>query len=83
LEGYVWAAQCDEHHTSAVRFSADYGYSWTDIEVPADFDGDQWVYFTAKWTPTEPGVYMLSVKPGDAGGFDTQTAASVYVVVEE
>ena len=30
-----------------------------------------------------PGVYMLSVKPGDAGGFDTQTAASVYVVVEE
>lgn len=83
LEGYVWAAQCDEHHTSAVRFSADYGYSWTDIEVPADFDGDQWVYFTAKWTPTEPGVYMLSVKPGDASGFDTQTAASVYVVVEE
>ena len=41
------------------------------------------MYFTAKWTPTEPGVYMLSVKPGDAGGFDTQTAASVYVVVEE
>lgn len=83
LEGYVWAAQCGAHETSYVRFSADYGFSWTDIEVPADFDGDKWVYFTAEWTPEEPGVYMLSVKPADAGGYDTQTAASVFITIEE
>ncbi|MEG0505731.1 MAG: molybdopterin-dependent oxidoreductase, partial [Raoultibacter sp.] len=51
LEGYAYACNNSGHKTSLIAFSADYGNTWTTIDVPADADPYQWSYFTVEWNP--------------------------------
>ncbi|MBQ3106363.1 MAG: molybdopterin-dependent oxidoreductase [Eggerthellaceae bacterium] len=63
LEGYAFAFPDITGNTCrSVDISADYGDTWTSIEVPADFDVDQWTHWTAEWTPQVAGTYCLTVR---------------------
>lgn len=85
LEGYAWnfVSRDRQHYTDKIAFTADYGNTWTEIDVPDDFDPDQWAYFTATWTPPKAGTYVLGVRPVDTMDWETDYWANVIVKVEE
>ncbi|WP_139651321.1 molybdopterin-dependent oxidoreductase [Raoultibacter phocaeensis] len=65
LEGYAWALpEQGKNKTTSVQISADYGDTWTTIDVPETFDADQWVLWSADWTPEVAGTYCLTVRCG-------------------
>lgn len=83
IEGYAYLDNYDGHELSQVAFSADYGTTWTTVDVPNDFDQRQWTYWTGTWTPQTAGTYVLQVKAVDAAGSEQYTPASVIVKVVE
>lgn len=46
---------------TSVKISADYGDTWTEIPLPENMDEDQWVKWTAEWTPEAAGTYCLTL----------------------
>lgn len=83
VSGYAFLDNYKGHSLSQIAFSADYGTTWTTIDVPADFDQKQWAYFEGTWTPDAAGTYILQVKAIDAAGSEQYVPASVIVKVAE
>ncbi len=83
INGYAYQNANMGHTMTQVAFSADYGKNWTTIDVPADFDQNQWVYWEGTWTPEKAGTYVLHVKPVDSQGVEPYRPASVIVKVTE
>ena len=85
LEGasYGWSVGTVDNHLAKVEFSLDYGQTWTEFEVPADFDPDQWVHYTVSWTPEQAGTYIMKVRAVDFNGVVQQTESSIIVNVAE
>ncbi len=54
-------AEQHDINMTAIKVSADYGDTWTEIPLPADMDQDQWVKWTATWTPEVAGTYCLTM----------------------
>ena len=71
------------HEIEAIEFSADYGQTWFTVEVPADMDSYQWVWFTLEWQPEAAGTYCLHTRTIDAGGVEQMWPASVILIVTE
>ncbi len=46
---------------TAIKVSADYGETWTEIPLPTNMDQDQWVKWSATWTPEVAGTYCLTM----------------------
>lgn len=83
IDGYAFLNASNGHTLSQVAFSADYGTTWTTVDVPADFDQNQWVRFAGTWTPEKAGIYVLHVKAIDSAGSEQLMPASVIVKVTE
>lgn len=84
LEGYAWAMpEQGKNRTTSVEISADYGETWTSIAVPEDFDRDQWVLWSADWTPQVAGTYCLTVKCGSELAENPTNSGSVLITVVE
>jgi DMSO/TMAO reductase YedYZ molybdopterin-dependent catalytic subunit len=78
LEG---ASYGDELAT--IEFSLDYGVTWTSVDVPEDFDPQQWVHYTLTWTPEEAGTYIVKARAIGADGTEQSSPSSLIVVVSE
>lgn len=78
---YVWAH--GGHRPTQVAFSADYGNTWSYIDIPESLDPFQWVTFTIEWEPEEPGVYVLYGCTIDSEEGWQTVPAPITVVVEE
>lgn len=62
LSGVAWAlVEQGGNKVTSVKISADYGETWTEIPLPANMDEDQWVKWTATWTPEVAGTYCLTL----------------------
>lgn len=83
VSGYAYLDNYAGHELSQIAFSADYGTTWTTLDVPADFDQKQWTRFEGAWTPDTAGTYILQVKAIDAAGSEQYVPASVIVKVTE
>lgn len=83
ISGYASLNAVMGHTMTQVAFSADFGATWTTIDVPADFDQNQWVRWEGTWTPDHAGTYVLHVKAIDSEGVEQYTPASVIVKVTE
>lgn len=84
LEGFAWAmSEQGKNRTTSVNLSADYGDTWTTIEVPTDFDEDQWVHWSADWTPEVAGTYCLTVRCGNELTENPTNDGSVLITVVE
>ncbi len=79
-----------------ISFSLDMGETWIDYDVDAeiqDFDPEQWVQFSFKWTPTEAGTYQIKLNASDGQGNAIHTVdtegkpydkpVTLFVTVEE
>lgn len=84
LEGYAFSLpEQGLNSIESIQISADYGETWTTIEVPADYDENQWTRFSAEWVPQKAGTYCLTVH---CDGVSTATPANdgkVLVTVTE
>ncbi|MDO5043446.1 MAG: molybdopterin-dependent oxidoreductase [Slackia sp.] len=84
LSGYAWALpEQGKNKTTSVEISADYGETWTSIEVPEDFDRDQWVLWSADWTPEVAGTYCLTVHAGSELADNPSNDGSIIITVVE
>ncbi|MEC4272355.1 molybdopterin-dependent oxidoreductase [Adlercreutzia sp. R25] len=83
MNGWAYVWKHEGHDIKQIAFSADYGVNWIYVDVPDDYDGDQWVYFDATWTPQEAGTYILHSKAIDEGGTEQPQNASVILTVTE
>lgn len=84
LQGYAWALpEQGKNKTTSVEISADYGETWTSIEVPEDFDRDQWVLWSADWTPEVAGTYCLTVHCGSELEENLSSDGCVLITVVE
>lgn len=54
-------AEQGDNKVTAIKVSADYGDTWTEIPLPQNMDVDQWVKWTATWTPEVAGTYCLTL----------------------
>lgn len=62
LSGCAWAlSEQGGNKVTSVKISADYGDTWTEIPLPENMDEDQWVKWTAEWTPEAAGTYCLTL----------------------
>ena len=62
LSGCGWAlSEQGGNDVTAVKLSADYGETWTEIPLPENMDRDQWVHWNATWTPEVAGTYCLTM----------------------
>lgn len=77
---YSWAS--NGSHLSQIAFSADYGTTWTTVDVPENLDPYQWVNWSAKWTPDGPGTYVLYMSSVDATLGWQNIPSAITVVVE-
>jgi hypothetical protein len=66
-----------------IEFSFDYGVTWTSVDVPDDFDPQQWVHYTLTWTPEEAGTYIVKARAIGADGTEQSSPSSLIVVVSE
>lgn len=66
----------------SLQFSADYGNTWTQIDIPQNLDFHQWVNWSAKWTPEEPGTYTLYMSAVDSRTGWQIFPSAITVVVE-
>lgn len=80
IEG--WAFSWPRLAVDKIMFSADYGKTWNEYEVPASMDPNQWVYWNIEWTPPGPGHYLLKVK-AQSGDVVQQREDNVVIVVTE
>lgn len=53
-------AEQHDINMTAIKISADYGETWTEIPLPVNMDQDQWVKWSATWTPEVAGTYCLT-----------------------
>lgn len=84
LSGYAWALpEQGKNKTKSVEISADYGDTWTSIAVPDDFDRDQWVRWSADWTPEVPGTYCLTVRCGSELTENPTNNGSILITIVE
>ena len=84
LEGYAWALpEQGRNKTLSVQFSADYGETWTNFDVPESFDCDQWVRWSADWTPEVAGTYCLTVHCGSELADNPSNDGSILIKVVE
>lgn len=83
LSGFTWSWYNKDHQLTKVKFSFDYGATWKEFDVPAEFDPVQWTQWDVQWTPPAPGTYVLKVSGEDASGLEPAVPASVIVTVGE
>lgn len=84
LQGYAWALpEQGKNKTTSVEISADYGETWTTLTVPEDFDCDQWVLWSADWTPEVAGTYCLTVRCGSELAENPTNEGHVLVTVTD
>lgn len=84
LSGYAWALpEQGKNQTTSVQISADYGETWTTIDVPEGFDRDQWVLWSADWIPEVAGTYCLTVHCGSELADNPSNDGSILVTVTE
>lgn len=84
LKGYAWALpEQGKNKTTAVEISADYGETWTSIKVPDNYDSDQWVLWSADWTPEVAGTYCLTVRCGSQLTENATNNGHVLITVVE
>ena len=91
LAGWGYVHTAGGHNLTGVAISADYGQTWTTIDMTdKSLDPDQWVQFKTTWTPEKAGTYVLKVKALDNTGATftnaytgEEGAASVIVKVTE
>lgn len=84
LDGYAFTFP--EQGTNAVEsieISADYGKTWTTIDVPENYDPDQWLRWYAEWTPEKPGTYCLTVHCNSASDYTAGNDGNVLITVVE
>lgn len=82
LSGYSWSWAQYAGTLTTIEFSDDYGRNWTEVEVPASFDPNQWVRWDLKWTPSEPGTHILHVK-GISDMYEQSVPSSIIIEVAE
>ena len=83
LNGYSYVWGHGGHRPEQVAFSADYGNTWTYIDIPETLDPFQWTTFTIEWEPKGPGVYVLyGCTIDNQEGWQT-VPTPITVVVEE
>lgn len=80
---YGWHIGEWECNPTQIKFSFDYGMTWQTIDVPADFDPDQWAHFTLNWTPKEAGTYILKASAVGADGAEQLGVSNLMVTVTE
>ncbi|MCI8425293.1 MAG: molybdopterin-dependent oxidoreductase [Adlercreutzia sp.] len=68
LSGWVYEHSSGGHAADAIAISADYGKTWTTIDIADDYDPNQWIWFKGTWTPEKAGTYILKVKAIDNQG---------------
>lgn len=84
LEGYAFALpEQQANAVDAIEISADYGETWTRIDAPTDYDEDQWLRFSADWTPKTAGTYCLTVHCDSAADIGPANDGHVLVTVTE
>lgn len=66
-----------------IRISADYGDTWTSIGLPENMDEDQWVRWSADWTPEAAGTYCLTVRCENENSAALENQGNVIVKVTE
>lgn len=83
LEGWSFSPCAVVGRTAKIQFSADMGLTWKSFDVPKDFKPEQLVNWSFKWTPSEPGVYVLKVRAEASDGrIQTGGPDNVIVVVK-
>lgn len=84
LSGVAWAmTEQLGFQTAAVKVSADYGETWTDIPLPENMDANQWVKWSATWTPEAPGTYCLTMHTDSTNPEAVANDGSVLIKVVE
>lgn len=64
---------------SKVEVSADNGVTWSQATLVPPLSDQTWVYWSWRWTPTQPGAYTLVVRATDGTGA-TQTPIQTSTV---
>lgn len=82
LSGFVYIWSHDEHQIEKLAFSADYGTTWTYVDVPASMDSHLMVESTLDWEPEEAGNYVLYACAIDAKSGWQAVPSAIAVTVE-
>ena len=84
LEGYAFSLpEAGRNSIESIEISADYGDTWTTIEVPADYDGNQWTRFAADWVPQKAGTYCLTAHCNGSSDAGPANDGKVLITVTE
>lgn len=83
LSGYAFSWAQTTGGIAKVEFSLDYGNNWTTIDVPENFDPNQWTQWDLSWTPEKAGTYVIQVRAESTTGWSQSTPASIIVNVTE
>ncbi len=82
LSGYAYLWGQGGHRVGQLAFSADYGRTWSYVDVPETLDPYQWVTWTVDWQPEKPGTYVLYASAIDAVEGWQKVPTPITVVVE-
>lgn len=84
LEGYAYAwTDGTTNKLERIAFSADYGETWTMVDVPDELDPFGLVHWKAAWTPPAPGTYNLRTCAIDTVGNWQYYPSNVILTVSE
>lgn len=83
INGFAYIAANNGHAMTQIAFSADYGNTWTYVDVPENYDPRQWVWFEGTWTPETAGTHVLYVKAVDKKGSEQWRPDAIIVNVTE
>lgn len=83
LTGYGYAFSKSVAPLARLEFSTDLGVTWVPVEVPADFDPNQWVNFEFSWTPETAGTHIIKVRGVNTEDYLSNIDGSIIVTVTE
>lgn len=82
LKGFAHTIAYGGYQLDKIKFSADYGNTWTEFDIPSNLDPVQLITWEAEWTPEKPGTYVLYVAVHEPSLGWQQFPAAITVVVE-
>lgn len=83
LEGYSYVWVEGDHFVDKVQFSADYGNTWTEVDIDDDYDHASWTHWTIEWQPEQAGTYVLYSNTVDGTGQCQMSPSPIIVKIVE